>query len=134
MHYNVLVADDDEEDFMLLVDHVKQCHQDVTLSYVPNGEGVIKKLQAGTLPDLIILDAKMPLMTGQETMTAIYAWPAWQHIPVIVWSGLVSGPDILKLHQAGVNSVVLKQNALQHIDVFCKYWLELVELPSTQQA
>lgn len=130
MNYTVLVADDDEEDFMLLNNHVKACHQQVTLTYVQNGEETIRKLREGIRPALVIIDAQMPIMNGYETIRAIRNSPDWQHIPLLVWTESLSDTDNLRYYHAGANSVVLKHSALEQIDVFCNYWLELVELPT----
>lgn len=130
MNYTVLVADDDEEDFLLLSNHIRECQQHITLTYAQNGEEAIRKLEQEGFPALIILDAQMPLMDGYETMKVIRSSSVWQHIPILVWTGSMSDTDILRYHQAGANSVVLKHIALDQIDVFCKYWLELVELPT----
>ena len=130
MNQTILVADDDDEDFLLLHNHIKKCYQHVTLTYVPTGEEVIEKLQTLPLPSLIILDAKMPLMNGHETVTSIRASLNGQHIPVLVWSGSLSNYDIKHFYQAGANSVILKHSMLEQIDIFCNYWLEMVELPT----
>jgi two-component system chemotaxis response regulator CheY len=132
MNQTILVADDDDEDFLLLSNHMQKCHQHIILTYVPTGEEVIKKLQTLPLPNLIILDAKMPLMNGYETVTLIRASPNCQHIPILVWSGSLSNDDIIHFYQAGANSVILKHSMLEQIDIFCKYWVELVELPIIQ--
>lgn len=129
MNYTVLVVDDDEEDFMLLDNHVQVCHPHITLTYVPNGEEAIRKLQEEETPTLIILDAQMPLMGGYETVKVIRESVDWKHIPILIWSGTLMEADIVRYHQAGANSVILKHSVFDQIDVFCHYWLELVELP-----
>ncbi len=132
MNQTILVADDDDEDFLLLNNHIQTCHQHINLTYLPTGEEVIKKLETPPLPNLIILDAKMPLMNGFETVTLIRATPNCQHVPVLIWSGSLSNDDIMHFYQAGANSVILKQRMLEQIDTFCKYWVDLVELPVAQ--
>ena len=132
MNQTILVADDDDDDFLLLNSHIKQCYQHVTLTYVATGEEVIEKLQTLPLPSLIILDAKMPLMNGYETITSIRASSKGQYIPVMVWSGSLSNKDITHFYQAGANSVILKHTMLEQVDVFCNYWLNMVELPTRQ--
>lgn len=126
------MADDDDEDFLLLNNHIQKCHPHVTLTYVPTGEEVIAQLQTQPLPNLIILDAQMPLMNGHETVALIRASPTFRHIPILVWSGALSNDDILRFYQAGANSVILKHSMLKQIDIICTYWVELVEIPIMQ--
>lgn len=50
----------------------------------PNGEAGLRQLQRGPLPDLIVLDLMMPVMTGFEVLKQMQLQPGWTSIPVIV--------------------------------------------------
>ena len=50
----------------------------------PNGEAGLRLLQRGPLPDLIVLDLMMPVMTGFEVLEQMRLHPAWGAIPVII--------------------------------------------------
>lgn len=129
MEYSVLVVDDDEEDFMLLSSHIKQCQQNVSLSYASDGEKAIQKLNDGLLPDLIIIDVQMPQMDGYELLVWLMNSEAWSYIPVVVWSGAISDSEIKRYYQAGANSLLLKHDAYQDMETFCRHWFKLVQLP-----
>ncbi len=68
MKYSVLVADDDDDDFVLLAAHVYKCQQDVSLTRAENGVEATQKLTDGLRPNLIVVDAQMPLMNGYELL------------------------------------------------------------------
>jgi CheY-like chemotaxis protein len=50
----------------------------------PNGEAGLRLLQRGPLPDLILLDLMMPVMTGFEVLKQLRLHPSLTEIPVIV--------------------------------------------------
>jgi CheY-like chemotaxis protein len=85
----VLFADDDADE-RILFESVYQKRRDIILlpSSV-NGSDVIKKLNRShdqDLPDLIILDQNMPLMTGKQTLTFIKSNDRFSKIPVCICS------------------------------------------------
>lgn len=132
MAYSVLVVDDDDEDFMLLATHMKQCphcQQTVSLSNVVNGLEATKVLTNGLQPHLILVDAQMPMMNGYEFVVWLMSSEVYQHIPIIIWTGAMSAAEVTRHYRAGANAVVLKQDALGDVDTFCHHWFKLVQLP-----
>ncbi|MDB5243487.1 MAG: Two-component system response regulator [Spirosoma sp.] len=129
MAYSVLIVDDDDDDFMLLSSHIKHCHQNVTLTYAQNGVEATEKLIAGLHPNLIIVDANMPLMSGYELLVWLMKSTSWRHIPVVIWTGVMSDSEVTHYYRAGANTVLLKEKALKSVDAFCQHWFELVQLP-----
>lgn len=130
MDYSVLVVDDDDDDFMLLADHIGHCQQNVSLVYAQNGVKATQKLQEGFHPNLILVDVQMPLMDGYEFLVWLMNSAQWHHIPVVIWTGSISDNEVTRYYQAGANSLMLKQEALQDIETFCRHWFKLVQLPS----
>jgi CheY-like chemotaxis protein len=129
MNYSLLIVDDDDDDFILLESHIKQCHQNVTLTFAENGVEAIRKLRDSLQPNLILADAHMPLMNGYEFLVWLMDSPSYRHIPIVIWTGEMSAREVTRYYQAGANSVMLKPNALQSVEAFCKHWFELVQLP-----
>jgi CheY-like chemotaxis protein len=58
-----------------------------------DGASALRRMDE-TLPDLILLDMRMPGMDGFEFLARLRANPPWVGVPVIVVSGL--GEDLLK--------------------------------------
>ena len=129
MTYSVLVVDDDEEDFILLAAQIKHCHQEVKLTYASGGEEASQQLINGLHPNLIIIDVQMPRMEGYELLAWLTKSEYWRHIPVVIWTGDISDREVTRYYRAGANSLLLKQNALEDVDTFCKHWFKLVRLP-----
>lgn len=99
----ILVVDDNPESLRFLVDTLEAEGMDVLIAR--SGEATLDLL-AEALPDLILMDALMPGLSGLDTTRRIKANPATEHIPVIFMTGLAD-PDhvIAALETGGVDYV-----------------------------
>lgn len=99
----VLVVDDSPESLRFLVDTLTA--EDMTVLIARSGAATLELL-AEVQPDLILMDAVMPGMSGIETTQAIKRNPATAHIPVIFMTGLTD-PDhvVAALSTGGVDYV-----------------------------
>ena len=59
-------------------------------------------------PDMILLDLKMPEMSGEEALQAMRATDWGKHIPVIVLTNLGEEEAPKTLHALGVHSYIVK--------------------------
>ncbi|MGC3946475.1 MAG: response regulator [Chryseolinea sp.] len=84
----ILVADDDVEDQEMLLEYFLGGGLDRNdVTFVTNGRAAIEYLQRhDTLPKLIVLDLKMPIMDGQTTLLQIKGEGKFKHIPVVMYS------------------------------------------------
>jgi CheY-like chemotaxis protein len=84
---HILLADDDEEDQELIRDAIIAEAPGTHVTLVGNGEQALSYLEAHEpLPDLIVLDYKMPLLNGVETLERLGGDIRYSSIPVVVWS------------------------------------------------
>ncbi len=83
-----LLAEDDPDDRFLFSEALKIVDPAIHCIMVGNGREVMTLLQNDffSLPDCIFLDLNMPLMNGLECLEAIKTEPAYQTIPVILYS------------------------------------------------
>jgi CheY-like chemotaxis protein len=84
---HILLADDDEDDYILLKHDLEQCCTNFDLHWAQDGENVLKQLKEGPLPDLLLLDMNMPRTSGQELLEEIRRNGALKAIPVILLTG-----------------------------------------------
>jgi two-component system, response regulator len=104
----VVVADDDLEDHRLITDAVKDCHLNHIVTSVYNGSQLMDLLlkrgfyavEHTRLPDLLILDLRMPVMDGVQVLREMHKHPELAGIPVFVLSDAHSAalPDDPTLH------------------------------------
>lgn len=81
----ILVVDDTPESLRFLVDTLER--EGMTVLISTSGETAIELLRHVT-PDLILMDALMPGLSGLEATQLIKRNPACAHIPVIFMTGL----------------------------------------------
>jgi two-component system response regulator len=96
-----------------------------------------RKLLAGLnehrLPDLIILDLKLPILGGLELLERIRSTPETMRIPVVVLSSSDEVRDVERCYQLGVNSYVPKpvdfDKFLETVKRIGNYWLDTNRTP-----
>ena len=66
------------------------------------------ELAQQTVPDLILLDVKMPRLDGIEACRQIKALPAIQHVPVVFMSALGQEQEVARGKDAGALDYLLK--------------------------
>lgn len=142
-HFTILFAEDDDDDFMLARDALRESHILNGIYRVTNGEELLDFLRhrgaytnplTAPRPGIILLDLNMPRMDGREALTIIKGDPSLRRIPVVVLTTSRVETDILQSYDLGVSSFIQKpvtfEQLCQVIRVFKQYWFEIVELPA----
>ncbi len=86
----VLVIEDDHDLRVL----IRQALEDTgyQVASAPHGRGAIEMLRSGPLPQVVLLDLRMPIMDGWQFVEHIRGDPALRELPVIAVSGDPSTP------------------------------------------
>jgi two-component system, cell cycle response regulator DivK len=106
MTMRVLVVDDQEDVRELLRVALEIEGSDVTEA--PAGEAALAQLDAGFVPDLVVLDIQMPLMDGWEVLERIRARAETHDLPVIVCTVKASQLDAERGWRLGCDGYVTK--------------------------
>ena len=92
MARSILLVDDDADVRMTLRDVLEE--QGFTVHAAHDGRHALHVLEKIAPPDLILLDYKMPVMTGKQFLSVQRGMPKLQAVPVVIlsaatreWSG-----------------------------------------------
>ena len=138
----VLIAEDVENDVQLLQRSFDQAGISAAMHVVSDGEECIAYL-AGTgefanrneypLPDLLLLDLKMPKASGFDVLKWIRAQESLSSLRVVVLTSSERIRDINLAYDLGANSFLTKPLNLidftNTIEVMLKFWLEQSRKP-----
>jgi two-component system response regulator len=139
---DILLAEDDEDDYLLIAEALEESRLANKMHWVKDGEELLDYLcrrgnyvnpEDSPSPGIILLDLNMPRKDGREALKEIKSDPALRKIPIIVLTTSKTEEDILRSYDLGVNSFIRKpvqfEDFVEIIKVLGKYWFEIVELP-----
>jgi two-component system cell cycle response regulator DivK len=101
----ILIVEDNEKNLKLVRD-VLQVKGYATLDAGTAEEGL--KIARARLPDLILMDIQLPVLSGIEALKALRAAPATAGIPVIAITASVMQQDRQQIMSAGFDGFVEK--------------------------
>jgi len=140
----ILMADDDEDDSMLVREALTVSQLPVNLQTVSNGEELMDYLyhrgqysddNLAPRPGLILLDINMPKKDGLEALKEIKTDIELRLIPVIILTTSSAEENIYHTYNLGANSYLVKPMTfsalVEMMETLGKYWIEVVELPLT---
>jgi CheY-like chemotaxis protein len=138
----IIMAEDDEDDRMIIQDALKEAGITLPVKCVGNGEELMDLLlhrkhyaeENDVLkPVFILLDLNMPRMDGRKTLEMIKKDENLKKIPVIIFTTSDSPEDIAWTYACGASSFITKPFSFHSIvdimKTIKKYWLEIVRLP-----
>lgn len=138
----ILMAEDDDDDFVLAQDAFTEYHLANEVRRVHDGEELMDYLlhrnayaetDSAPWPSLILLDLNMPRKDGREVLSEIKAHAELRRIPVVVLTTSHIEEDIINTYELGVSSYIRKpvtfDQLCETVRVFKQYWFEIVELP-----
>lgn len=101
----ILVAEDERDIRELINFTLMFAGHAVTLA--ANGEEAVQKV-AEADPELIVLDVRMPRMTGYEACRQIRLMDAWKNVPIIMLSAKGQDEEVQSGIDAGATAYILK--------------------------
>jgi CheY-like chemotaxis protein len=105
----VLMADDDDDDCTLAKEAFEASAAPGMIHCVEDGIRLLKYLSNfAPLPALILLDLNMPRKDGRQILKELKSTPAFQDIPVVVFTTSREEKDITYSREMGANSFITK--------------------------
>lgn len=133
--YTILLVEDDENDATLMKMAFEKNHILNPIQWVRdgqeavaylNGEGDFADRARYPFPEVLLLDLKMPRMTGLELLAWIQEHPDFKVIPTIIMTSSKQELDIEKAYRLGANTYMTKPIAFDELANMVKlthdYW------------
>jgi CheY-like chemotaxis protein len=140
----ILLVEDRDDDIVLIRKAFEKAELANPIYVVKNGEEGVAYLMGDApfsnrneypLPDLILLDLKMPKLDGFETLLWIRNQSGIRNIPVVILTSSENLGDVTNAYALGANSFLVKpvdfEHSIELVKVLHKYWLITSRLPQT---
>ena len=138
----LLIADDDENDYVLVNCAARRAQLPAQLCWVKDGLELLEYLRGqGSYrdsanyprPAVVLLDLNMPRKNGRDTLQEIRQDPGLRSLPVVIFTTSRSAEEIQLTYEAGASSFISKppefQRLVEIMEVLKHYWFETVALP-----
>jgi CheY-like chemotaxis protein len=137
----ILLAEDDPGDVELTLAALEESHLADKVAVVQNGEEAVDylyrrgkfKMRARGNPVVVLLDNKMPKVTGLEVLKTIRADDHLKTIPVVALTSSREKPDLMEFYRHGVNAYVVKpvdfSEFMRAIKELAAFWTGVNEPP-----
>jgi CheY-like chemotaxis protein len=141
----VILLAEDEEDYVVLIKHAfSQAGIPNPMHVVWNGEEAISYLKGEgkysnraeyPLPDLLLLDLKMPRVNGFEVLRWLRMQPGLAPLRVLVLTSSEELRDVNQAYMLGANSFLVKPNDFKDVirlsTLIQDFWLTRSKAPET---
>jgi two-component system response regulator len=135
----ILLVEDNADDEMLALDALARLDLSNPVLVARDGVAALELLlpvapaAGATRPVLLLLDLKLPRLSGFEVLRAVRADPRTAALPVVVLSTSRERRDIDESYESGANSYVCKPVAFDafvwQLQQIAHYWLDLNVAP-----
>ena len=102
----ILIVDDEEYILDLLV-AVFNGMKDIEILCARDGREALSIAEIN-VPDIVLLDAKLPKLDGYEVCKYIKENPDTSHTRILMISGMTQNYDVIKAREAGVDDYISK--------------------------
>lgn len=143
----VLLVEDDDNDVLLIQRAFRKVKLANPMQVVRDGERAIAYLRGdpefsehgkAPLPSMILLDLKLPRVSGHEVLGWLRSQEELKRIPVVVLTSSKESADVNRAYDLGANSYLVKPvrfdapiEMVKYIDM---YWFVMNEPPLIQES
>lgn len=140
--FNILIVDDEEGHLRLIEKNLRRAGINNRIQFFKDGQAILDFL-FGTVKNgdekaeknksyLLLLDIRMPRMSGEEVLVKIKADPELRKIPIIILTTVNDPAEVERCHLLGCNNYIPKpalyddfEKALEYLGLF----LSIIKVP-----
>lgn len=128
----ILLAEDSDDDTFFARRCFAACGTTLELHRCLDGKELVTELKRCETapPRAVILDLKMPVMDGFETLQWIREQPAFKTLPVVILSSSPMEGDVRRARELGATEYLVKPNSLEELEKLLGGLLERFSNPS----
>jgi len=121
----ILIVDDAKDNRLAVKISLK--NEDYILEEATNGQEAIDKCKK-LKPDVILMDAMMPVLDGYEATREIRALEEFDRVPILMITALSGKEDKIKALKAGVNDFISKPFDKQELIARCRSYVNFSKI------
>ena len=134
MENKILHVEDNPDDVMLTRMAFRRAGVSAELEVACDGDQALTLLKGSTSPPVcVLLDIKLPSMSGLDILAWIRQQPLLKRLPTIMLTSSVLADDINRAYDLGANSYLLKptdpDGLVEIAQLIDRYWLRLNTRP-----
>jgi two-component system response regulator len=130
----ILLVDDDPDDVTLAMRALERQHLANRVHVVRDGAEALAYLEDMARPRLMLLDLKLPKVSGLEVLAHVRAQPRLRTLPVVILTSSREEPDVARAYALGANSYIVKpvdfEQFLRAVSEVGLYWLLINQSPA----
>ncbi|WP_412030442.1 response regulator [Deinococcus yunweiensis] len=131
--FRVLLVDDNVTDLLLATEAFLELDATVSVVTFASGQETLDYLHASAhenLPDVIVLDINMPVLSGFDVLRHLKDDPDLQLIPVVMLSTSDYLGDVSRAYSMHASSYLIKSRSftefVHQVDAFLVYWRKVM--------
>jgi two-component system, response regulator len=127
----ILLVEDNPDDIKMTLRAIRRAHLASEVQLAEDGEAAVRILmdESQTLPDLVLLDNKLPKLTGLEVLDLVKTHPRTRRVPIVMLTSSDEERDLIDAYTKGANSYIQKpveyDRFMGVVDKIGSYWLGL---------
>ena len=137
----ILLVEDSAKDIELTLAAFEESHIANRVIVLRDGNEALKYLRGnaeialGIFPVVVLLDIKMPKVSGIDVLRVLKADPRLKQLPVVMLTSSKEGPDLAECYELGANGYVVKpvdfSELFEALKVVGKFWAVVNEPPQS---
>jgi two-component system, response regulator len=129
----ILLVEDNEDDEMMTVRSLRDSGFEGEIAVVRDGQEAVDWVRGRRGADLILLDIRLPKLSGFQVLEAIRENAPTRHVPVVMLTASTEQEDMVRSYDLRANSYIRKPVDYKEFEKVVKslgmYWTEYNQWP-----
>ena len=141
---DILLVEDDPHDAELTIMTLQEHNIINNIMHVKDGAEALDYLfgkgdyvnrDTSVLPKVILMDLKLPKISGLDVLKEIRRYDKFKDVPIVILTSSSMETDIVESYKMGVNSYIVKpvnfKNFVDSVNQIGYYWMFLNKIPNS---